>query len=210
DVIQKPSQNPYDDLKAAILQHTQPSAAERVEKLLQQGWTGDLKPTALLNRMKLLAPGESFDTDFWKLLYFRKLPSNIQPILANALKREPIESLADMADNIIETVGPPRIEEIPHTSHLIPTKSELPAAWEERILKLEAKIGALTLQRSQLRSRSFNRRRVSHSRHAPRSRRHENKRNNICWYHLTYDASAHHCLPPCQFQAHSGNEPAQQ
>ncbi|VUZ50494.1 unnamed protein product [Hymenolepis diminuta] len=35
NVIQKPSQNPYDDLKAAILQHTQPSAAERVEKLLQ-------------------------------------------------------------------------------------------------------------------------------------------------------------------------------
>ncbi|VUZ57020.1 unnamed protein product, partial [Hymenolepis diminuta] len=35
NVIQKPSQNPYDDLKAAILQHSQPSAAERVEKLLQ-------------------------------------------------------------------------------------------------------------------------------------------------------------------------------
>ncbi|VUZ38832.1 unnamed protein product [Hymenolepis diminuta] len=29
NVIQKPSQNPYDDLKAALLQHTQPSAAER-------------------------------------------------------------------------------------------------------------------------------------------------------------------------------------
>ncbi|VUZ56750.1 unnamed protein product [Hymenolepis diminuta] len=53
--------------------------------------------------MKLLAPGESFDTDFWKLLYFKKLQFYIQPILANALKTEPIESLAGMADNIIET-----------------------------------------------------------------------------------------------------------
>ncbi|VUZ51837.1 unnamed protein product [Hymenolepis diminuta] len=170
-IIQKPSQNPYDDLKAATLQHTQPFAAERVEKLLQLECTGDLKPTALLYRMKLLAPGESFNKDFWKLLYFKKLPSYIQPILANALKTEPIESLADMADNIIETAGLPRIEEIPH-------KSELPAAWEERILKLEAKIDALTFQRSQLRSRSFNRRRRSLSRHSPRSRRHENKGNN--------------------------------
>ncbi|VUZ48118.1 unnamed protein product [Hymenolepis diminuta] len=173
DVLQNPSQNPYDDLKAAILQHTQPSAAERVEKLLQQECTGNLKPIALLNRMKLLAPGESFNTDFWKILCFRKLPSNIQLILANALKTEPIESLTDMADNILETVGFPRIEEIPHTPHFTPTKSEPPGAWEERMLKLEAKIEALTLQKSQLRSRSFKRRR-SHSRHPSRSRRHEN------------------------------------
>ncbi|VUZ43795.1 unnamed protein product [Hymenolepis diminuta] len=92
-------------------------------------------PNRLLPKgMKLLAPGESFNTDFWKILHFRKLPSNIQPILANALKTEPIESLADMADNILETVGPPRIEEIPPTPHYVPTKSEPPAAWEERIL----------------------------------------------------------------------------
>ncbi|VUZ55076.1 unnamed protein product [Hymenolepis diminuta] len=90
NVTQKSSQNPYDDLKAAILQHTQPSAAERVEKLLQLECIGDLKPTALLYRMKLLAPRECFDTDFWKLLYFKKLPFYIQPILANALKTKPI------------------------------------------------------------------------------------------------------------------------
>ncbi|VUZ40636.1 unnamed protein product [Hymenolepis diminuta] len=69
---------------------------------------GDSKPIALLNRMKLLASGESFDMDFWKILHFKKLPSSMQPILANALKKEPIESLADMADNIFETAGPPR------------------------------------------------------------------------------------------------------
>ncbi|VUZ38749.1 unnamed protein product, partial [Hymenolepis diminuta] len=143
--------------------------------------------------MKLLAPGESFDTDFWKLLYFKKLPFYIQPILANALKTEFIESLANMADIIIETTGPPRIEEIPYSSHLTPSKSEPPAAWEERMPKLEAKIDALTFQRSQLRCRPFNRLRRSQSRHAPRCRRHENKGNNICWYHRTYGASARHC-----------------
>ncbi|VUZ51376.1 unnamed protein product [Hymenolepis diminuta] len=36
NVIQKPSQNPNDDLKAAILQHTQLSAAKRIGKLIQQ------------------------------------------------------------------------------------------------------------------------------------------------------------------------------
>ncbi|VUZ51375.1 unnamed protein product [Hymenolepis diminuta] len=98
--------------------------------------------------MKLLASGEFFDTDFWKLLYFKKLPSYIQPILANALKTEPIESLAEMTDNIIENAGPPRIEEILHISHLTSTQSEPAAAWEERILELEAKIDALILQRN--------------------------------------------------------------
>ncbi|VDL64892.1 unnamed protein product [Hymenolepis diminuta] len=141
--MSRPSQNPYDDLKAAILQHTQPFAAEKVEKLLHQGCIGDLKPTALLKKMKLLAPGDSFDTDFRKLLYFKKLPFYIEPILANALNTEPIGSLADMADYIIETAGLPRTEEIPYSSHLAPTKSEPPTAWEEHMLKLEAKIGAL-------------------------------------------------------------------
>ncbi|VUZ46811.1 unnamed protein product [Hymenolepis diminuta] len=83
NIIQEPSPNPYDDLKAAILQHTQQSATERIEKLLQQEWVGELRLTALLNGMKLLAPGESF---FWKLLYFKKLPSYTQPVLVNALK----------------------------------------------------------------------------------------------------------------------------
>ncbi|VUZ50495.1 unnamed protein product [Hymenolepis diminuta] len=155
--------------------------------------------------MKLLAPGESFDTDFWKILYFKKLPSYIQPILVNGLKTEPVESLADMADNIIETVGPPRIEEIPHTSHLTPTKIKLPAAWEERLLKLEAKIDALTLQRTQLRSRPFNRRRRSQSRHAPKSRRCENKGNNICWYHCTYGSFGKRVSPAVVAETVSGH-----
>ncbi|VUZ49246.1 unnamed protein product [Hymenolepis diminuta] len=58
--------NPYDDLKTAILQHIQPSAAERVEKLLQQECVEELRSSEVFNTMKLFAPGESFDTDYWK------------------------------------------------------------------------------------------------------------------------------------------------
>ncbi|VUZ47540.1 unnamed protein product [Hymenolepis diminuta] len=75
------------------------------------------------SEMKPLTPGESFDLDFWKILYFKKLPSYIQPVLANALKTESIESLAEMTDNIIQNARPPRIEDIPHTSHLTSTRS---------------------------------------------------------------------------------------
>ncbi|VUZ44738.1 unnamed protein product [Hymenolepis diminuta] len=120
NIIQKPSQ---------ILMMT--------SKLLSYDISNHLQPSGI----KLLAPGESLDTDFWKLLYFKKLSSYIQPILANALKTEPIESLAEMAENIMETAGPPRIEEILHTSHL-KTRSEPAATWEKRMLKLEAKIDA--------------------------------------------------------------------
>ncbi|VUZ42146.1 unnamed protein product [Hymenolepis diminuta] len=132
--------------------------------------------------MKPLAPGESLDTDFWRLLYFKKLPSYIHPTLANALRTESIDSLAKMADSVIETAEPPRIKEILHTSHLTPTRSEPAATWEEYMLKLEAKIDALTLQGKQLRSRPFSRHRRSESRHAPRPRRHGGRGNNFCWY----------------------------
>ncbi|KAM3180519.1 hypothetical protein ACTXT7_016129, partial [Hymenolepis weldensis] len=49
--------------EVSILQHTHLCEAVRIEKLLQLACLGDLRPTALLIRMKLLAPGESFDTD---------------------------------------------------------------------------------------------------------------------------------------------------
>ncbi|VUZ45366.1 unnamed protein product, partial [Hymenolepis diminuta] len=64
NIIQQPSSNPYGDFKAAILKHTQSFVAERVQKLPQQKYVGDMGPIALLTRMKLLAPGESFDRAF--------------------------------------------------------------------------------------------------------------------------------------------------
>ncbi|VUZ42531.1 unnamed protein product, partial [Hymenolepis diminuta] len=124
NTIQKPSSNPYYDLKAAILQYTQLSATERVQKLLQQQCLEDLRPIALVKLMKLLVSGESFETEFWKLLYFEKLPSYMQPISAKVLKTKLIESLAEMADNIAENVESQRIKEIHHTPQPTSTKNE--------------------------------------------------------------------------------------
>ncbi|KAM3171129.1 hypothetical protein ACTXT7_017237 [Hymenolepis weldensis] len=59
NIIQKPSPNLYGDLKAATSEHTQPSAAGRVEKLLQQECVRESRPAAW---MKLLAPGEPFQS----------------------------------------------------------------------------------------------------------------------------------------------------
>ncbi|KAM3185118.1 hypothetical protein ACTXT7_007037 [Hymenolepis weldensis] len=70
DIIQAPSSNHYGDLK---LQQTQPSAAERVQKLLEQECVEDLQLTALLRKMKLLAHEESFGAEFLKL-YHPKFP----------------------------------------------------------------------------------------------------------------------------------------
>ncbi|KAM3180456.1 hypothetical protein ACTXT7_016243 [Hymenolepis weldensis] len=72
NIIHKTFHNPFDDLKAAILQHTEPSAVERVEKLLQQECVGESRPTAW---MKLLAPGESFHSDFLKSSFLNNTPT---------------------------------------------------------------------------------------------------------------------------------------
>ncbi|KAM3172027.1 hypothetical protein ACTXT7_015383 [Hymenolepis weldensis] len=78
NIIQTPSSNPHDELDAAILQQIQPSAAERVQQLLQHDCIGDLRP---------IYHGE-----------------------CTHLQTKPIESVAEMADNIIEkpTPSPPR------------------------------------------------------------------------------------------------------
>ncbi|KAM3171000.1 hypothetical protein ACTXT7_017483, partial [Hymenolepis weldensis] len=120
---------------AAILQHTQPSAAGRVEKLLQLQCAGESRSTAWT---KPLAP------------------------VANTLKSESIESMAKAADNKIKIAEPSQIEEIPHTSHLTSTRSGPIAVREERMQRLEAEIDALILQRNQLRSRPIRTRSKNH------------------------------------------------
>ncbi|KAM3179874.1 hypothetical protein ACTXT7_017423 [Hymenolepis weldensis] len=48
--------------------------------------------------------------------------ARIPPVLANTLKTESIESLAEIADHVIENAEPPQIEEITYTSHLTSTR----------------------------------------------------------------------------------------
>ncbi|VUZ54495.1 unnamed protein product [Hymenolepis diminuta] len=88
NIIQKPSPNPYDDLKAAILQRTQPSISERDEII----------HIRRIFRYRLL-----------EAIMLKKLPSYTRSIFA--LKTESIESLAEMADDIIENAGR---EDSPH------------------------------------------------------------------------------------------------
>lgn len=71
--------NACDDLKAAILQQTRPSAVEQVQKFHQQECIGDLRLTVLLIRMRELAPEESFDAAFWKLVYLKNSRRTYSP-----------------------------------------------------------------------------------------------------------------------------------
>ncbi|KAM3180589.1 hypothetical protein ACTXT7_015993 [Hymenolepis weldensis] len=71
---------------------------------------------------------------------------------------------------------------------LTPTKNESTAAWEKRMLKLEAKIGVLTLQKSQPR-------RCSQSKRCPMSRKHESRENNIYRYHYRYGSVGKRASP---------------
>ncbi|VUZ43954.1 unnamed protein product [Hymenolepis diminuta] len=180
------------------------SQAEQVEKLLRQKYIGDSRPNAVLNRMKLLTPGESSDADFWKLLYFKN-SSYVQLIVANTFKIKPIESLAEMADNIIENAGPPRIKEVPYTSCHISTKNEASTPWEEHMLGLEGKLNALTLQKNHLSSHPFNRCRHSQSSYASKSRNHESRGNNICEYHRRYGSFAKLASPAVLAEIISGH-----
>ncbi|VUZ42495.1 unnamed protein product [Hymenolepis diminuta] len=67
----------------------------------------------------------------------------MQSLLANALKTTLIKLVAERDDSIIEIVSSPRIKEIFHSPNPILTKNDFKVTWEERMLKLEAKIADL-------------------------------------------------------------------
>lgn len=205
DIVKKPGENPYENLKDRLVNAYSDSETRRIQELLEGKQLGDEKPTRFLRQMRQLA-GESIPAGVLKTLWMRSLPQNVQAILISTGQTD-LDKLADVADKIQEVTQPYAISTV--TPHKVGEPSSSQCA---SISSLEAKIEVLAQQVAELNSKqSTYRRGRSNSRNRePRGGSQTRNSSNpdwLCFYHFRFKENARKCVPPCAWQKKKvGNE----
>ncbi|XP_071834144.1 uncharacterized protein [Apostichopus japonicus] len=193
-LISKPSEQPYKKLKEELIKRTTASEQKRLHQLLISEELGDRKPTQLLRKMRQLLGTNTLHANILKQLFVQRLPSSAQLILASMSDTTPIETVAELADKIMEvTPAYPPIAAI-QTSQAQAQKSEVQQL-SEQVRELTAQIASL---KSEVRERSRSRSR-SRQRFNSQSNNTSNVDSDICWYHQSFGDKARKCRAPCKY-----------
>lgn len=189
-ILKPPTDDPYDTIKAKLIERTAASEQRRLQQLFNTEELGDRKPTQLLRRMQQLLGEKASSTDgsFIRELFLQRLPTNVRMVLASTGDKSNLEELAQLADKITE-VAAPSIASV--------TAPQLTAEVDQ----LRAEIAGL---RKLIRDLPTTRR-PNRGRTPSPSRSHSPSQPAICWYHQRFGDSARKCKSPC---ARAGNEPA--
>ena len=101
-LINPPAENPYTQLKSELVKCTSASEQQRLHQLLNAEQLGDRKPTQLLCRMQQLLGESQLESSIMMQLFLQRLSTNAQLILASSKDTLDTESLAKLADKILE------------------------------------------------------------------------------------------------------------
>lgn len=208
-----PERNKYEAVKAAILDRVTASRQHEIRKLLTGMTLGDRKPSQLLREMKNIAT-DIVHKDVLHQFWLDCIPTDVRPFLVCS-DNEDLETLAKVADRIIEARGPfvmaasftPKVTKIdrPRTpgNHL-----------ERKVEELECLMASLVREirtiRDQLNTnyqpdppyhnRDYQNNHFNNSyRNRSRDRRPPHDANGVCYYRQKFGTSAHHCTTPCNF-----------
>ena len=216
-LINPPAETPYTKLKTELVKRTSASEQQRLHQLLNTEELGDRKPTQLFRRMQQLLGNSQLEPSIMKQLFLQRLPANVQLILVSTKDTMDTESLAKIADNILE-VAP--THNAPSTlSTVVPHPQPAASAQPTELRELRELVSQLTTTinhfsrnftpppqeytDSRRRSPSNTRRSSSPYRDRDRDRAHttteQGPSNTVCWYHTKFGASAKKCSPPCSF-----------
>ncbi len=199
-VLHPPDTNPYEVLKETLIKRTAASEQRRLQQLFSTEELGDRKPTQLLRRMhQLLGDNTALNDSFLKELFLQRLPTNVRMVLASSPPNTPLESIAELADRVVE-VAAPTVASVTPTAHPAATPvtavdSQTPTALQfEQLLAKLAKLQATvtTLTRARSRTPGRHSRRPSPAPESPPA-------DHTCWYHQKYGDEARKCTPPCNF-----------
>lgn len=211
-IAQVPENDPYDKLKAALIQRTSASDETRLQQLLTSCELGDKKPSQLLRYMKELSGPYKLDENILKQLWLQRLPHNVRQILMVTINSANLTELADMADKITEiypdnqVVNSVQTTGVDNMCNVISLQQQQIAQLTNQIESLRASIAMITTKPT-----SIIPRKRSGSRHRSRSPK---RPTGVCWYHQKYGEKARRCTKPCTFPTSShelqGNWPARQ
>ncbi|BHF82688.1 hypothetical protein SprV_0802582700 [Sparganum proliferum] len=155
-LIHRPSEQPYDKLKEALVKRVAMTEERRLRQLLTGEELGDRKPSQLLRRMQQLVGERKFEASILRQLFLQRLPLDVQTVLA--VSQGSIEELAELADKVM-ALG------VPETSVVSHAASPISQEYDQRIDRLEQLVMQLTNQLSAITAggprRSRNRRRSS-------------------------------------------------
>ena len=101
-LINPPAENPYTQLKSELVKRTSTSKQQRLHQLLNAEQLGDRKQTQLLRRMQQFLGETQLEPSIMTQLFLQRLPTNAQLILASSKDTLDTESLAKLADKILE------------------------------------------------------------------------------------------------------------
>ncbi|XP_048005996.1 uncharacterized protein LOC125241518 [Leguminivora glycinivorella] len=188
-VLDPPKEDKYETLKKELIRRLAVSEQERVDRLVSEEELGDNKPSTFLRRLRSLA-GTTKDETLLRQLWMRRLPTNVQAILA-AHTDLSLEKLAGLADNIIEvSPGSSKVNKIDNTC----PSSDM-ASLKECIEQLTMQVASLAGSQARGRSRNRSSSRTRSRNGSPTSRR--------CWYHRKYGTKATKCISPCNWEENS-------
>lgn len=198
DILEKPpAENKYETLKTRLLSVYEETEAKRLQQLMSDMELGDQRPSQLMRRMRDLARDKIPDDT---LIYFWQghLPPSVRAVVASADSKN-LESLASIADKVMETFRPSEVAAIQSTSRQSPSRDFI----EAELAKINNRISELASSCGQIRSRGRSRsqgRARSRSRNNNRTGRTPNSPDWLCFYHFRYKAKANKCVQPCNWK----------
>ena len=195
-LLRPPADNPYNTLKTELIKRTAASEQRKLQQLISGEELGDRKPTQLLRRMQQLL-GERAADPVAEALFLQRLPSNVRMVLASTADTMDLNTLADMADKVVE-VAHPSVAAISGPPQHNPSEYEHLKAEVDRLTKRVASLTAE--QRRRQRGRSRDRQPRSP---APQDTQ-QHDATSLCWYHSKFGGQARRCQPPCNW----GNDQA--
>ncbi|RWS11202.1 uncharacterized protein B4U79_04372, partial [Dinothrombium tinctorium] len=172
-LISPPKENMYGALKKALISRTSVSEEQRLQQLLQQEELGDRKPSQLLRRMKQLVGDKIsiIESTMFRSLFMQRLPEKIRLVLV-AAKEEKLETIAEMADKVMEVITPAS------SIAAIGNENEIDKLQKE-VNELRKKIKRLSITNARLRRHSRSRSIGGRN----RIQQTDEDQKPTCWYH---------------------------
>lgn len=218
-ITNPPEKEKYNFLKTEIIRRLSQSEEQRVRKLLSESELGDQKPSQFLRHLRSLAGNTLTDEGILRQLFMRRLPQNLQALLA--ARADTLDNIALDADKILEVVPTIAIgahnfvhaagatsptvfststdntfkakNETLHSSTLSPSNDPFGLlSLSVQIKKLTEHVAAISSQKKYNRSRSHSRHDSTHSRSRTQS-----PIPKLCWYHKIFKEKANKCITPC-------------
>uniref|UniRef100_A0ABD2WDF2 DUF7041 domain-containing protein n=1 Tax=Trichogramma kaykai TaxID=54128 RepID=A0ABD2WDF2_9HYME len=186
-ITNPPADNPYTTLRSKLIERLSLSEEQRVRNLLSDEELGDRKPSQFLRHLRSLAGITPVNDNLLRQLWLRRLPPNIQAILAGQADAQ-LEKITELADKVAEVCPTP----IAVNAVSTPPSNDLLLSEISNLSRKISEISRFSRNRSSSRRRS--------SRHFSRSRSPSPRQgNNLCWYHAKFQNRAKKCIPPCDF-----------